>query len=116
VKQGDLSEYEENAREKTKRYKYTKQITSSPSNQAIGMANTKPHPPQEAKREESRGLVKMSANCLSVSINFIYISPFSTWSLRKWCLTFMCLALPWKIGLWARHMELELSDMRGTLL
>jgi hypothetical protein len=26
--------------EKTKRYKYTRQITSSPSNQAIGMANT----------------------------------------------------------------------------
>jgi hypothetical protein len=81
-----------------------------PSNQAIGLANTKlPPPHNEAKREKSRGLVKMSANCLSVS-------PFSTWSLRKWCLTLMCLALPWKTELWARHMVLELSHMRVTLL
>jgi hypothetical protein len=51
----------------------------------VGRVNTKPPPPprKEAKREELRGLVKISANCLSVSINFISISPFSTWSLRK---------------------------------
>jgi hypothetical protein len=31
--------------------------------------------------------MKMSVSCLSMSMNFIAISPFSTWSLRKWCLT-----------------------------
>jgi hypothetical protein len=37
----NLGEYEENATEKQKRYKYIGYNTSSPSNQAIGMANTK---------------------------------------------------------------------------
>jgi hypothetical protein len=101
--------------EKSKEIQIYKVNHKLPSNQAIGMTNIKlPH--KEAKHEESRGLVKMSANYLSVSINFISISPFSTWSLRKWCLTLMCLALPWKTGLWARHMALKLSHMRGTLL
>jgi hypothetical protein len=40
--------------EKSKRYKYTKQITSSPSNQAIGMANTK-LPPQRSKMRRIEG-------------------------------------------------------------
>jgi hypothetical protein len=43
-------------------------------------------PPRKSEnQEESRGLVKISANCLSVSRYLISISPFSTWSLRKWC-------------------------------
>jgi hypothetical protein len=50
---------------------------------------TKSSPHKEAKREESMGLVKMSANYLSMLINFISISLFSTWSLRSgvslWC-------------------------------
>jgi hypothetical protein len=39
MKQSDLGEYEENAREK-KNIQYTRQSTNSPSNQAIWMANT----------------------------------------------------------------------------
>jgi hypothetical protein len=39
---------------KAKRYKYTKQITSSPSNQAIGMANTK-LPLQRSKMRRIEG-------------------------------------------------------------
>jgi hypothetical protein len=39
VKQSDLGEYEENAREK-QNIQYTRQSTDSPSNQAIWMANT----------------------------------------------------------------------------
>jgi hypothetical protein len=37
-----------------------------------------PLPRKAANREESRGLVKMSVNCLSVSIYLISMSPFST--------------------------------------
>jgi hypothetical protein len=62
------------------------------------------------------GLVKISVSCLFMSMDFITMSPFSTWSLKKWCLISMCFALPWKTGLWARHMALESSHMRGTLL
>jgi hypothetical protein len=40
--------------EKSKRYKCTRQITSSPSNQAIGMANTK-LPPQRSKMRRIKG-------------------------------------------------------------
>jgi hypothetical protein len=115
VKQNDLGEYEENAREKQKIqvYKENHRLPLKPSHRDD---KHQAPPYKEAKREESRGLVKMSASCLSVLINFICISPFSTWSLKKWCLTLMCLALPWKTGLWTRHMALELSHMRGTLL
>jgi hypothetical protein len=90
-------------------------IRGSPSNQVIGMANTK-FPRKEAKWVTSRDLVNMSACCLSVSVYFITMSPFSTWSLKKWYLTFMCLALLWKTGFWARHMALELSHLRGYAL
>jgi hypothetical protein len=65
--------------EKNKRYKYTREITNSPSNQAIRITNTNfPSPPRKsAKREASRGLVKILANCLLVSMYLISISPFS---------------------------------------
>ena len=72
-------------------------------------------PRKSANREESRGLVKMSANCLSVSMYLISISPFSTWSLRKWCLLSTCLIFLWKTGFLATEMALVLSHMRGTL-
>jgi hypothetical protein len=51
--------------------------TNSPSNQAIWMANTN-FPRKSANREESMGLVKVSANCLSVSMYLISMFPFST--------------------------------------
>jgi hypothetical protein len=96
---------------------YIQDKTEAPSNHATEMANTKFFPPcKAANREASRGLMKISANCLSVLMYFITISPFSTWSLKKWCLTFMYFALPWKTKFWARHMTLELSHMRATLL
>jgi hypothetical protein len=54
-------------------------IQAPPSNHAIGMENSKSNPPpKEAKRVASRGLVKISANYLSMSIYLISISPFST--------------------------------------
>jgi hypothetical protein len=40
--------------EKSKRYKYTRQITSSPSNQAIGMTNIK-YPLQRSKTRRIEG-------------------------------------------------------------
>jgi hypothetical protein len=40
--------------EKSKRYKYTRQITNSLSNQAIGMTNTK-LPPQRSKTRRIEG-------------------------------------------------------------
>jgi hypothetical protein len=79
------------------------------------MANTN-SPCKEAKREETWGLVKISTNCLSVSIYLISIYPFSTWSLRKWCLLSRCLILLWKTGFLATEMALVLSHMRETLL
>jgi hypothetical protein len=51
--------------------------TSSPSNYDIGMANTM-FPRKEAKQVASRGLVKISASCLSMSMYFLSISPFYT--------------------------------------
>jgi hypothetical protein len=78
------------------------------------MANTNP-PGKAAKREASRGVVKISANCHSVSMYLIFMSPFSTWSLRKWCLLSRCLILLWKTGVLATEMALVLSHIRGTL-
>jgi predicted component of type VI protein secretion system len=82
VKQNDLDEYKENAREKQKIQVY-KANHKLPLKQSYRDGKHQALPCKKVKREESRGLVKMSANYLSVSINFISISPFSTWSLRK---------------------------------
>jgi hypothetical protein len=57
----------------------------------------------------------MSANCLCVSMYLISISPFSTWSLKKWCLLSRCLILLWKTRFFAIEMALVLSHMRETL-
>jgi hypothetical protein len=75
-----------------------------------------PPPRKAAKREASRDLVKISANCLSVSMYLISISPFSTWFLKKWCLLSRCLILLYTTGFLATKMALVLSHMRGTLL
>jgi hypothetical protein len=54
VKQSDLGEYEENAREK-QNIQYTRQDTNSPSNQAIWMANIK-FQTQEGSNQNTRFL------------------------------------------------------------
>jgi hypothetical protein len=54
VKQHDLGEYEENAREK-QNIQYTRQITNSPSKQAIWMANIK-FQTQEGSNQTTRFL------------------------------------------------------------
>jgi hypothetical protein len=70
------------------------EIQDPPQTKPYGW-QTPSSPQKEEKRVASRGLVRISANCLSIiSMYFIYISPFSTWSLKKWCLTFMCFTLP----------------------
>jgi hypothetical protein len=77
VKQSDLGEYEENAREE-KYTIYTSKAPTPPQIKPYGWQTPIPPPPQSANREESRGFVKMSVNYLSVSIYLISISPFST--------------------------------------
>jgi hypothetical protein len=73
VKQSDLGEYEENVREKQK-YTIHKATTPTPP-QTNPYGWQTPIPPRKsANQEESRGLVKMSANCLSVSIYLISMS------------------------------------------
>jgi hypothetical protein len=76
VNQNDLGEYEENVREKQKIqiYKIKHQLPLKPSHKDGKYQS----PRKAAKREELRGLMKMSTNCLSVSIHLISISPFST--------------------------------------
>jgi hypothetical protein len=53
MKQSDLGEYEENARER-QNIQYTGKSTNSPSNQAIRMANTN-FPPQFSKARSIEG-------------------------------------------------------------
>jgi hypothetical protein len=53
VKQSDVGEYEENAREK-QNIQYTGKSTNFPSNQAIQMANTN-SPPQISKERSIEG-------------------------------------------------------------
>jgi hypothetical protein len=77
--------------EKSKIYNIQAKSTNSPLNQAIWMVNTNSPPANQQIEKNQRGLVKMSANCLSVSIYLISMSPFSTGSLRKWCLISTCL-------------------------
>jgi hypothetical protein len=72
-------------------------------------------PHKAAKREASRGLVKISANYRSVLMYLISISPFSTWSLKKWCFLLRYLILLWKTEFLAIEMALVLWHMRRTL-
>jgi hypothetical protein len=79
VKQNDLGEYEENARENQniQEYKVKHQLSLKPSH-IYGWQTSIPPPHKSANQEESRSLVKMSANCLSVSMYLISMSPIST--------------------------------------
>ena len=71
MKQSDLGEYEENTREKQKIYKYTRQNTSSPSNQAIEVANTK-LPPQRSKTRRIEGFGE-NVSQLPLCVNELYL-------------------------------------------
>jgi hypothetical protein len=73
VKQSDLCEYEENAREK-QNIQYTCQSTDSPSNQAIWMANTN-SPPQISKLRRIKGFGEnIGQLCLGVYISHLNVS------------------------------------------
>jgi hypothetical protein len=58
--------------------------------------------------------VKIPANYISVPMYLISMSPFPTWSLRKWYLLLSYLILLWKTEFLATEMTLVLSHMRGT--
>jgi hypothetical protein len=77
VKQSDLGEYEENAREKQNIQIYTLkyQLPLKPSRKD-GKHQFPPPSRKAGKREKSRGLIKISVNCLSVSMYLIAMSPF----------------------------------------
>jgi hypothetical protein len=100
--------------EKSKIYNIQDKTPTSPQTKPYGW-QTLISPRKSVNREESTGLVKISANCLSVSMYLISMFPFSTWSPRKWCLLSICLIFLWKIGFLATEMALVLSHMRGTL-
>jgi hypothetical protein len=68
VKQSDLGEYEENAREK-QNIQYTRQSTNSSSNQAIWMANTNFFP----QISKSRRIKGFGENVGQLSLG-VYIS------------------------------------------
>jgi hypothetical protein len=68
-----------------------------------------------ANQEASMCLVKISANYLSMFMYLVSMSPFSTWSLKKWCLLSRCFVLLWKTGFLVIEMALVLSHMRETL-
>jgi hypothetical protein len=113
VKQSDLGEYKK-MQEKSKIYIIREKAPTPPQTKPY-RCQTLISPRRLANQEESRGLVKMSANFLSVFMYLILMSHFSTWSLRKWCLLSTCLIFLWKTGFMATKMELVLSHIRGTL-
>jgi hypothetical protein len=76
VKQGDLGEYEENVREKTKHTNVQDKVPTPPQTKSYGW-QTPISPRKSANRVESRGLVQMSVNCFLVSMYLISMSPFS---------------------------------------
>jgi hypothetical protein len=100
--------------EKSKIYNIHAKARTPPQTKPYGW-QTPIFPRKSANREELRGLVKISVNCLSVTMYLISMSPFSTWSLKKWCLLSTCLIFLWKTKFLATEMALVLSHMRGTL-
>ena len=64
----------------------------------------------------SRGFVKISTSWFSVFTCDNSISPFASWSLRKWCLISICLVLECCTGLLASLIALSLSHSNGILL
>jgi hypothetical protein len=71
VKQSDLGEYEENAREK-QNIQYTRQSINSPSNQAIWMVNTN-FPPQISKSRRIKGFGE-NVGQLSLSVHVSHLN------------------------------------------
>jgi hypothetical protein len=76
VKQSDLGEYEENAREK-QNIQYTGKKHQLPLKSSYTDGKHQCPPCKLANQEESMGLMKMSANCLSMSMYVISMSSFS---------------------------------------
>ena len=66
-----------------------------------------------SKHSRERGFVKTSANRSSVGQYISSISPFSTCSLRKWCLIWMCLVFEWRTGSFEIQIVLVLSHNMG---
>jgi hypothetical protein len=76
---------------------------------------TTPNSPRKrANVAWSKGLVRISASFFSIGTWMRSMFPFSTLSLRKWYLTFICLVLEWSTEFLATQMALERSHMRGT--
>jgi hypothetical protein len=76
--------------------------------------HTPSSPRKQVKVAWSRGLVKISASWSCVGTWIKVVFPFSTLSLRKWYLTYMCLVLEWRTGYFATLMALVLSHWSGT--
>jgi hypothetical protein len=96
---------------KGKLYIYYKGAPTHPTQEN---KHTPSSPRKRVKVASSRGLVKISAiwSCVGTWIKAIF--PFSTWSLRKWYLTYMWLVLEWSNRFLATPMELVLSHWSGT--
>jgi hypothetical protein len=76
--------------------------------------HTPSSPRKRGKVAWSRGLVKISASQSCVGTWIKEIFPFSTLSLRKWYLTFMCLVWEWSTRFFATLRALVLSHWSGT--
>jgi hypothetical protein len=111
VKQSDLGEYELNAREK-KRYKYTRQDTNSPSNQAIRTVNTN-SPPQISKARSIKGfgedIGQMSLCVYASSQYLLFQRDLSGSGVSSQGVSFFCGRLGFWLLIW------HWSHMRGTL-
>ena len=58
------------------------------------------------------GLVNISAICSSVLTWVSMMFPLSTWSLKKWCLTSICLVLEW----WTGFLETFIAEVLSHLI
>jgi hypothetical protein len=76
--------------------------------------HTQRSPRKRVKVAWSSGLVKISASWSCVGTWIVVIFRFSTFSLRKWYLTSMCLVLEWSTRFFATLMALVLSHWSGT--
>jgi hypothetical protein len=86
----------------------------APTHPTQEIKHTPRSPRKRVKVAWSRGLVKISASWSCVGTWIKAIFPFSTLSLRKWYLAYMCLVLEWSTGLFATLMALVLSHWSGT--
>jgi hypothetical protein len=86
----------------------------APTHPTQDIKHTPSSPRKHVKVAWSRGFVKISASWSCVGTWIKAIFPFSTLSLRKWCLTSMCLVLEWRTGFFATLIALVLSHWSGT--